>query len=83
MFIQIIILHRNNINTSKGFVRKCQKKNLKLHKQVSVNDRLLLFRLTAKVLKEYEIDSLFRTFEERRETQILRSRAQESIIFVY
>ena len=59
------------------------KKNLKLHKQVSVNDRLLLFRLTAKVLKEYEIDSLFRTFEERRETQILRSRAQESIIFVY
>ncbi len=42
------------------------------------NNNFIDFRLTAKVLKEYEIDTLFRNFEDRRKIQIQRSRAQDS-----
>ena len=33
-------------------------------------------RLTAKVLKEYEIESLFRDYQERKNIRVLRSRQQ-------
>ena len=33
-------------------------------------------RLTAKVLKEYEIESLFRDYQERKQIRVLRSRQQ-------